>query len=169
MNTKFKCIMCSIIVSAIATTSFGAEINKVKEINKVETTISICSADSKEVKSDNSQSKTDTKTVDGKDKNNSRGKVYVCKPFYLDHFGVIKSSLKKFGVSGEKLATYIREGKKLEDVLEIENIPVKKFKKEVIKQYNTRVKAGVKEGSLTKEQAKKLKQAINTTIKKWLN
>ncbi len=167
MKIKFRCIMCSIIVSVIATTSFAAEVNKTNNII--------------EVQADNAENEVETekpqvniennneKDTDLKEGNDTKQKVYMCKPFYLDHFGIIRKSLKTFGVNGEELATYIREGKNLEQVLELENIPINKFKKEVIKQYNIKVKEGVKEGSITKEQAKKLRQAINQTIKKWLD
>ncbi len=165
MKIKFRCIICTIIVSAMATTGFAAEIDKSEKSIEVQKEYDV----NRDKVEDNQKTMENKEDKEDKAQENTRGKVYVCKPFYLDHFGIIKKSLKTFNVSGEKLATYIREGKKLEDVLEIENIPIKKFKKEVIKQYNAKVKEGVKEGNLTKEQAKKLRQAIDQTIKKWLD
>ena len=170
MRTKLKGIICSIIVTMFVITSFAVEA-KSQDISNIiyDEYASYVLVNTGEKNNDIKESNAIGNQKKPEDNQNTRGKVYVCKPFVLDHFGVIKDSLKEFGVSGEEVASYIREGKKLEEVLKLEKISVKSFKKEVIKQYNTRVKQGVKEGALTKEQAKKLKQAIKQTIKKWLD
>ena len=90
------------------------------------------------------------------------------KPFMLDNFKVIATTLGRFGVDEAKLTTYIKEGKKLEDVLRIEKISTRKFKKAIIKEYNKVVDEGVKNKQITCEQSKQLKSAIKQTIKDWL-
>ncbi len=90
------------------------------------------------------------------------------KPFMLDNFKVIANTLAGLGVDEAKLTSYIKEGKKLEDVLKAEKISTRKFKKCVIKEYNRVVDQAVKNKQLTCEQAKQLKAAIKQTIKNWL-
>ena len=90
------------------------------------------------------------------------------KPFMLDNFKVIATTLGRFGVDEGKLTNYIKEGKKLEDVLKIEKISTRKFKKAIIKEYNKVVDEGVKNKQITCEQSKQLKVAIKQTIKDWL-
>ena len=90
------------------------------------------------------------------------------KPFMLDNFKVIANTLAGLGVDEAKLTSYIKEGKKLEDVLKVEKISTRKFKKCVIKEYNRVVDQAVKNKQLTCEQAKQLKAAIKQTIKNWL-
>lgn len=89
-------------------------------------------------------------------------------PFILDNFKVIEATLGHFGVDSAKLADYIRQGKKLEDVLKAEKISVKKFKKQVVTEYFKAVEQGLDEGQLTEEQANQLKNAIQETVKGWL-
>ncbi len=90
------------------------------------------------------------------------------KPFMLDNFKVIANTLAGLGVDEAKLTCYIKEGKKLEEVLKLEKISTRKFKKCVIKEYNKVVDNAVKNKQLTCEQAKQLKVAIKQTIKNWL-
>lgn len=90
------------------------------------------------------------------------------KPFMLDNFKVIANTLAGLGVDEAELTSYIKEGKKLEDVLKIEKISTKKFKKCIIKEYNKVVDEAVKNKQLTCEQGKQLKIAIKQTIKNWL-
>ena len=90
------------------------------------------------------------------------------KPFTLDHFKMIVSALKKMGVEENQIVTYIKEGKKLEDILKAEKISTKKFKKCIIKEYFKVVDEAVKNGQITVEQCKQLKSAIKETIKNWL-
>jgi hypothetical protein len=89
-------------------------------------------------------------------------------PFVLDNFKVIERTLKCFGVDSTELANYIKEGKKLEDVLRAERISTKKFKRQVLKEYYKAVEEGVANKQLTEEQAKQLKMAIKETVKGWL-
>lgn len=90
------------------------------------------------------------------------------KTFTLDHFKMIVCTLKQLGMEDQEIASYIKQGKKLEDILEAKKISPKKFKKCIIKQYNKVIDEGVKEGQLTKEQSKQLKCAIKETVKNWL-
>ena len=90
------------------------------------------------------------------------------KPFTLDHFKMIINTLKKMGVEESKVVTYIKEGKKLEDILKAEKINTRKFKKCIIKEYFKVVDEAVGNGQITKEQAKQLKAAIKETICNWL-
>ena len=89
-------------------------------------------------------------------------------PFILDNFKVIEMTLKHFHVDSAKLANYIKEGKKLEDVLKAEKISVRRFKKRVIEEYFKAVQEGVANKQLTQEQACQLKTAIKETVKGWL-
>ncbi len=89
-------------------------------------------------------------------------------PFVLDNFKVIATTLKDLGVTQDELMTYIREGKKLEDVLKVRKIPVKKFKKTVLIEYYKVVDEGVAKKQLSEEQATQLKTAIQETVKGWL-
>ena len=86
----------------------------------------------------------------------------------LDHFKMIVITLKKLGVEENKIVGYIKEGKKLEDILQAENIKPKKFKKCMIKEYNKVVDEAQKNGQITGEQCKQLKVAIKETVKNWL-
>ena len=90
------------------------------------------------------------------------------KPFALDHFKMIVNTLKKMGVEENEIVTYIKEGKKLEDILKAEKINPKKFKKCITKEYFKVVDEAQKNGQITCEQAKQLKAAIKETIKNWL-
>lgn len=90
------------------------------------------------------------------------------RPFMLDNFKVIEATLKGFGVDQNELRAYIGQGKKLEDVLKIEKISLKKFKKQVVKEYFKVVDEGVANKQLTEEQAKQLRKAITETVKGWL-
>ncbi len=90
------------------------------------------------------------------------------KPFALDNFKVIQATLASCGVDGQELAEYIKQGKKLEDVLKAENISVSKFKKRVLKEYCKVINEAVKSGQLTNEQGAQLKDAIKDTVKNWL-
>jgi len=89
-------------------------------------------------------------------------------PFILDNFKVIEMTLNHFGVDSIKLANYIKQGKKLEDVLKAEKISVKKFKKQVVEEYFKAVQEGIANEQLTEEQASQLKSAIKETVKGWL-
>ncbi|PHV71428.1 hypothetical protein CS063_05100 [Sporanaerobium hydrogeniformans] len=90
------------------------------------------------------------------------------KPFVLDNFKVIATTLNRLGVSKEDLLTYIQEGKKLEDVLALRKISAKKFKKVVLNEYFKVVDEGVAMKQLSAEQAAQLKAAIQETVKGWL-
>nr|WP_302599557.1 hypothetical protein [uncultured Cellulosilyticum sp.] len=90
------------------------------------------------------------------------------KPFALDNFKVIQATLASCGVDEQELAAYIKQGKKLEDVLKAENISVRKFKKRVLKEYCRVINEAVKSGELTNEQGAQLKEAIKDTVKNWL-
>ena len=90
------------------------------------------------------------------------------KPFMLDHFKMIVNTLKKLGVEEKQVVTYIKEGKKLEDILKAEKIKPKKFKKCILKEYNKVVDEAQKKGQITCEQSKQLKAAIKETINHWL-
>lgn len=90
------------------------------------------------------------------------------KPFMLDHFKMIVNALKKLGVEEKQVVTYIKEGKKLEDILKAEKIKPKKFKKCILKEYNKVVDEAQKNGQITCEQSKQLKAAIKETINHWL-
>ena len=90
------------------------------------------------------------------------------KPFTLDHFKMIVNTLKKMGVEEQEIVTYIKEGKKLEEILKTKRINPKKFKKCIIKEYYKAVDEAQKNGQITTEQAKQLKCAIKETIKNWL-
>jgi hypothetical protein len=98
--------------------------------------------------------------------NYSNGKK--SQPFVLDNFKVIEMTLSHFGVDSTKLADYIRQGKKLEDVLKAERISVRRFKRKIIEEYYKAVEEGVANNQLTEEQADKLKSAIKETVKGWL-
>lgn len=89
-------------------------------------------------------------------------------PFILDNFKVIEMTLNHFGVDNTKLADYIKQGKKLEDVLKAERISVRRFKKRVVEEYFKAVEEGVANKQLTTEQANQLKTAIKETVKGWL-
>lgn len=90
------------------------------------------------------------------------------KPFVLDHFKMIVNTLKQLGVEESEITGYIKEGKKLEEILKAEKINPKKFKKCMYKQYCEVIDAAVKEEKITAEQAKQLKAAIKETIQNWL-
>lgn len=90
------------------------------------------------------------------------------KPFTLDHFKMIVNALKKVGVEESQIVVYIKEGKKLEDILKAEKINTKKFKKYLMKEYFAVVDEAVKNGQITAEQSKQLKAAIKETIANWL-
>ena len=90
------------------------------------------------------------------------------KPFMLDHFKMIVNTLKKLGLEENQIVTYIKEGKKLEDILKAENIKPKKFKKCMLKEYYKVVDTAQKSGQITCEQAKQLKAAIKETVNNWL-
>ena len=68
----------------------------------------------------------------------------------------------------KEIATYIKDGKKLEDILVAEKISPKKFKKCILKQYCKAIDQGVKDGQITKEQSKQLKVAVKETVQNWL-
>ncbi|WP_054743796.1 hypothetical protein [Cellulosilyticum ruminicola] len=100
------------------------------------------------------------------------GKPNACpnkpKPFALDNFKVIQATLAGCGVDEQELAAYIKQGKKLEDVLKEEKISTRKFKKRVLKEYCKVIDQAVKDGQLTNEQGAQLKEAIKETVKNWL-
>ena len=89
-------------------------------------------------------------------------------PFALDNFKVIQATLAGCGVDEQELAAYIKQGKKLEDVLKEEKISTRKFKKRVLKEYCKVIDQAVKDGQLTNEQGAQLKEAIKETVKNWL-
>ena len=89
-------------------------------------------------------------------------------PFVLDNFKIIEATLNHLGVTNEELTAFIKQGKKLEDVLKIKKISIKKFKKEVIKEYYKAVDEGLLQKQINEEQASQLKNAIKETIKGWL-
>ncbi|ONI46439.1 hypothetical protein AN641_00210 [Candidatus Epulonipiscioides gigas] len=88
--------------------------------------------------------------------------------FTIDNFKIIQASLITLGIKQEDLEIQIKEGKKLVDVLEQGEIPVKKFKKQLVKEYSKAIKEGQKEGKLTKEEAKTLKKAIKEKVDGWM-
>ena len=90
------------------------------------------------------------------------------KPFTLDHFKMIVCTLKQLGMEENEIADYVKQGKKLEEILKAKKINPKKFKKCIIKQYNKAIDEGVKGGQITKEQCKQLKAAIKETVNNWL-
>ena len=103
-----------------------------------------------------------SKEANRKDQPKAEGK------FTVDNFKMIAQALEKLGVSSEMLDEMIREGKNLPEVLEAQNIQVKKFKKVLLKEYYAIIKQGVEDGKLTKEDAKMLKYAIKQKIMAWL-
>ncbi len=108
------------------------------------------------------QEKTDTK-ADAK-----ANEKKATKPFTLDHFKMIVNALKTLGVSEQDIVTYIKEGKKLEDILKAEKIKPKKFKKAILKEYYKALDEAEKQNLITDEQEKQLKTAIKETVKNWL-
>ncbi|WP_069998015.1 hypothetical protein [Cellulosilyticum sp. I15G10I2] len=99
---------------------------------------------------------------------NDPSKQSQAQPFVLDNFKVIETTLKSFGVDSRELANYIKQGKKLEDVLKAEKISIRKFKKQVMAEYFKVVDQGVTNKQLTTQQASQLKKAIKETVKSWL-
>lgn len=89
------------------------------------------------------------------------------KTFVLDNFKIIATALDALGVDQGELNAYIKDGKKLEDVLTAEKISTRKFKKQLLKAYQGEVEEAVKAGRLTEEQGKQLKTAIKQTVKNW--
>jgi len=89
--------------------------------------------------------------------------------FTIDNFKVIQSALITLGVKQEDLEVQIKEGKKLVDVLESSEISVKKFRKQLIKEYSKVIKEGQNSGQLTKEEAKTLKQAVKEKVESWMS
>ncbi|OON97150.1 MAG: hypothetical protein ATN36_04030 [Epulopiscium sp. Nele67-Bin005] len=89
--------------------------------------------------------------------------------FTIDNFAVTKAALEELGVTTEALEQKIKEGKKLIDVLTEEDIPVKKFKKVLYKQYVSVIKEGVKAGKISKEDAKLLKSTIKQKVNSWMS
>lgn len=90
------------------------------------------------------------------------------KPFTLDNFKVIENTLKCFGVDSRELAQYIKQGKKLEEVLKEERISVKKFKKQILREYYKTIDEAIMNKQLTQKQSTQLKKAIKDTVKGWL-
>ncbi len=89
--------------------------------------------------------------------------------FTIDNFQIIQKALEKLGVKPEELEKQVKEGKKLIQVLEEAEIPVKKFKKQLYKEYCAAVKEGVKADKLTKDEAKVLKKAIKEKVDAWMS
>ncbi|OON96189.1 MAG: hypothetical protein ATN32_06630 [Candidatus Epulonipiscium fishelsonii] len=113
------------------------------------------------------EKKEDTKKDDAK-KSEKKEKA-DSEVFSIDNFKVIQTSLEKLGVTPEELETKIKEGKKLIDVLEESEIPVKKFKKTLYKEYCKVIKEGVKSEKITKEEGKALKAAIKQKVELWMS
>ena len=90
------------------------------------------------------------------------------KAFTLDHFKMIVNALKKVGVEENQIVAYIKDGKKLDEILKLEKINTKKFKKCLTKEYFAVVDEAVKNGQITEEQSKQLKAAIKETVANWL-
>ncbi len=88
--------------------------------------------------------------------------------FTLNNFIIIQSTLEKLGVPNDELEVLIKQGKNLQQVLKEKNIPVKKFKKEVLKEYYKAVDEGIDRNLISPEEGKRLKSAIKETIKNWL-
>ncbi len=88
--------------------------------------------------------------------------------FALNNFIIIQTTLEKLGIPNDELETLIKQGKNLEQVLKEKDIPVRKFKKEVLKEYYKAVDEGIDNKLITPEEGKRLKSAIKETIKGWL-
>lgn len=88
--------------------------------------------------------------------------------FMLNNFVIIQTTLEKLGISNDELEKLIKQGKNLEQVLKEKDISVRKFKKEVLKEYYKAVDEGIEKDLITSEEGKKLKSAIKETIKGWL-
>lgn len=88
--------------------------------------------------------------------------------FTLNNFIIIQTTLEKLGISNDELEKLIKQGKNLEQVLKEKDISVRKFKKEVLKEYYKAVDEGIEKRLITPEEGKKLKSAIKETIKGWL-
>ncbi|OON95560.1 MAG: hypothetical protein ATN31_10755 [Candidatus Epulonipiscioides saccharophilum] len=89
--------------------------------------------------------------------------------FTIDNFKIIQSALITLGVKQEDLEIQIKEGKKLVDVLDSADITIKKFRKQLIKEYSKVIKEGKKAGQLTREEAKTLKKAVKDKVESWMN
>ncbi len=89
--------------------------------------------------------------------------------FTIDNFKIIQQALITLGIPQDELEAQIKEGKKLVEVLETADIPIKKFKKQLYKEYTKAIKEGTKEGKLTKEEAKTLKKAIKEKVDSWMS
>lgn len=89
--------------------------------------------------------------------------------FVIDNFQVISQALERLGVPQEELQQMIQEGKRLEDVLETKGIKLARFKKELVKAYDTVIDEGVKNDKITKKEGKMLKKAIKEKVMSWLN
>ncbi len=88
--------------------------------------------------------------------------------FVIDNFKIISTCLEKMGVTPQALEGMIKEGKKLPDVLTEREISIKRFKKALIKEYNTVIRQGVADERLTVEEAKVLRKAIKEKVMCWL-
>ncbi len=89
--------------------------------------------------------------------------------FTIDNFQVIQKTLEKLGIPPEELEKQVKEGKKLVQVLEEGDISVKKFKKQLYKEYCAAIKEGVKSDKLTKDEGKVLKKAIKEKVDAWMS
>lgn len=90
------------------------------------------------------------------------------KPFTLDHFKMIVNALKRLGVDEKEIITYIKDGKKLDDILKAKHINPNKFKRCIIKEYCKVINEAQKNNQITCQQSKQLKATIKETIKNWL-
>lgn len=89
--------------------------------------------------------------------------------FVIDNFKIIQTTLDKLGVAPSELEQMIKEGKNLKQVLEVKDITVKKFKKNVLKEYYRVINEGVKNNQITSTQGEMLKKAIKEKVMGWLN
>ncbi|NLI89049.1 MAG: hypothetical protein GX366_01375 [Epulopiscium sp.] len=85
----------------------------------------------------------------------------------LDSPEVIINTLLSLGISKEEIRESAEEGKKIYDILQEKEVPMKKFKSALNKEYKLRIREARKFNVITREEAKILTDLLRERMKNW--
>lgn len=86
----------------------------------------------------------------------------------LDSPEVIISTLGRLGITKEELQAYVGQDKKIYDIIQEENISMRRFKRALTKEYRCRIRQATKDQVITKEEAKVLNDLLKERMKAWV-
>lgn len=85
----------------------------------------------------------------------------------LDSPEVIISTLARLGISREELEEYVGQDKKIYDIIQEENISMRRFKRALTKEYRCRIRQASKDQIITREEAKVLNNLLKERMSQW--